>query len=61
MIITVHSYNKPISVDTDTIKAFVWNIEKQRIELIINHEKCIKLTVDETLYELEQKWIMGNS
>jgi hypothetical protein len=56
MILKLHSFSVPVEVDTDKIKAYVWSVELDKIELIIDGISKL-LPVDEELYQLEEQYL----
>ena len=58
MILKLHSFSVPVTIDTDLIRAFVWNIELAKIELVLEGGTK-RIPIDEELADLEteyQEW-----
>ena len=52
MIIKLHSFSRLVTIDTEKIIAYVYNIELDKTELIM--EKGVHIPIDEELWEIEQ-------
>lgn len=57
MLLHLHSFSIRQDIKTEDIKAFVWNIELGKIELVLDEGKHVPL--DEELWELEQMYQEG--
>jgi hypothetical protein len=53
MIIKLHSFSVPVSIETKDIIAFVWMIELAKIALVIKGASK-PLPIDEELWQLEE-------